>query len=274
MPSPILVGAVIYDPKVAVIWDSVQAFFAEQGCPIDSVFYSNYELMTDALIQRHIHLAWNSPLAWVDVVRRTQGNCRALAMRDSDRDRITHLLVRRESGITTIADLRGKTVATGAKDSPQATLLPLHLLQQHGLLPDQDFTLKRFDVMVGKHGDHMGGEFEALSSLQQGKSEACAVLDLNWERWKADGTAETQRLAVLASTSRFDHCNFTCLASFPQEEEQRWTEVLFQMSYENPAHREMMDLEGLQAWLPGRTTGYQDLSEAVSEQHFFEEQRR
>jgi len=100
------------------------------------------------------------------------------------------------------------------------------------------------------------------------------VLDLNWERWKADGTAETQRLAVLASTSRFDHCNFTCLASFPQEEEQRWKEVLFQMVYENPAHREMMDLEGLNAWLPGRTTGYQDLSEAVSEQHFFEEEHR
>lgn len=46
------------------------------------------------------------------------------------------------------------------------------------------------------------------------------------------------------------------------------------MRYENPAHREMMDLEGLQAWLPGRTTGYQELSEAVSEQHFFEEQQQ
>jgi ABC-type phosphate/phosphonate transport system substrate-binding protein len=149
----------------------------------------------------------------------------------------------------------------------------LHLLHQHGLLPDKDFTVKRFDVMVGKHGDHMGGELEALRSLQQGNSDACAVLDLNWERWKADGTADTQQLTVLASTHRFDHCNFTCLASFPQEEEQRWKEVLFQMCYENPAHREMMDLEGLQAWLPGRTTGYQELSEAVSEQHFFEEQQ-
>ncbi len=28
------------------------------------------------------------------------------------------------------------------------------------------------------------------------------------------------------------------------------------MRYDNPAHREMMDLEGLKAWLPGRTSGY------------------
>jgi ABC-type phosphate/phosphonate transport system substrate-binding protein len=190
-------------------------------------------------------------------------------MRDSDRDRLTYVLARRESSIVTIADLRGKTLATGAKDSPQATLLPLHLLRQHGLLPSTDFTLRRFDVMVGKHGDHIGGELEALKSLQQGQSDACTVLDRNWERWQADGTADTQRLAVLASTDHFDHCNFTCLASFPLEEELRWKDVLFRMVYENPAHREMMDLEGLKAWLPGRTTGYVDLTEAVNEQHFF-----
>jgi hypothetical protein len=43
------------------------------------------------------------------------------------------------------------------------------------------------------------------------------------------------------------------------------------MKYENPGHREMMDLEGLKAWLPGRTSGYAALTEAVKEQRFFEE---
>ena len=37
------------------------------------------------------------------------------------------------------------------------------------------------------------------------------------------------------------------------------------MRYDNPAHREMMDLEGLKAWLPGRTTGYAALADAVRE---------
>jgi hypothetical protein len=42
------------------------------------------------------------------------------------------------------------------------------------------------------------------------------------------------------------------------------------MDYENPKHREMMDLEGLRRWLPGRTTGYAALEAAVREQAFFE----
>ena len=36
------------------------------------------------------------------------------------------------------------------------------------------------------------------------------------------------------------------------------------MRYDNPAHREMMDLEGLKAWLPGRTSGFGPLTEAVA----------
>lgn len=271
MHSPILIGAVVYDPKVVVIWDIIKDFLNSEGYPMDYVFYSNYELQVEALLAGHIHIAWNSPLAWVDAQRLSNGGCRATAMRDTDRDRVTHLIVRRDSGIESLDDLRGKTVATGAQDSPQATLLPLHLLQSHSLRPHEDFAVRRFDVMVGKHGDHVGGELDALRSLQQGESDACAVLDLNWERWQFDGTADPETLVSLTTTQPFDHCNFTVLESFPAEEEERWREVLFRMSYDNPEHREMMDMEGLKAWMPGRTSSYAALTEAAEQQGFFQD---
>ena len=272
MPSPILVGAVIYDPKVAVIWDIIKDFFERKGCPIDCVYYTNYKMQVDALVGGHIVIAWNSPLAWVDAVRRTGGKCRAIAMRDTDRDRVTHILVHRDGGIKCLADLAGKTLATGAKDSPQATLLPLHLFKSHGLTVGLNLNLRRFDILVGKHGDHVGGELEALRCLQRGEAQASAALDLNWERWQADGTADAAKLAILQSTDPFDHCNFTVLDRFPRDREEHWTRVLFEMDYKNPAHREMMDMEGLKVWLPGRTSGYAALSEAVVEQKFFEQE--
>jgi len=269
--KPILVGAVIYEPKVAVIWDTIKQFFAAEGCPIDYVFYSNYELQVRALLDGHIDIAWNSPLAWVDVVRQSGGRCRALAMRDTDRDRVANVVVRAGSGIRAPGDLRGKVVATGALDSPQATLIPLQALRRHGLVPGRDFKLRRFDVLVGKHGDHIGGERDALRCLQHGEAHAACVLDLNWRRWTADGTVDAAQFEVLFGTPAFDHCNFTVLERFPQQEAERWVKTLFRMSYDNPAHREMMDLEGLTAWLPGRTTGYQTLTEAVGDQRFFEQ---
>ena len=76
---------------------------------------------------------------------------------------------------------------------------------------------------------------------------------------------------ILATTEPFDHCCFTVRADFPPEREQLFLRVLYSMSYDNPKHREMMDLEGLKAWVPGRTSGYGLLHEAVERQHFLRE---
>jgi len=270
MAGPVVVGAVLYDPKVSVIWEIIAQFFEAHGCPIEPVFYTNYEMQVEALLKGHVDVAWNSPLAWLDAQRRAGGRCRALAMRDTDRDRVSYI-VARQDGLRGVEDLRGKVVATGAKDSPQATLIPLQLLRRHGLVAGRDFELRRFDVLVGKHGDHVGGERQALDCLQRGEADAACVLDLNWRSWTADGTADPARHVVLAETPAFDHCNFTVGDSFPEERAQRWTDVLFRMSYDNPAHREMMDLEGLKAWLPGRTSGYEILAEATRDQRFFDD---
>jgi len=266
---PILVAAVIYDPKVAVIWEIITRFFDAAGCRMDCVFYTNYALQVDALLERQIDIAWNSPLAWVDAERRATGRCVALAMRDTDRDRVTHLVARAGGAVKRAADLRGRRVAVGAVDSPQATLLPLHHLRRRGLVAGKDFEVERHDVLVGKHGDHVGGEREALQSLLDGKSDAACVLDLNWRLWSADGTCDPKRIVVLETTPPFDHCNFTALRSFPRQRAEEWTRVLLSMDYAHPAHREMMDLEGLKAWMPGRVSGYRALREAVEEQNFF-----
>jgi phosphonate transport system substrate-binding protein len=270
MSKPVLIGAVIYDPRVSVIWDIIREFFSEQNCPIDVVYYTNYELLVQALKADHIDMAWNSPLAWLDSLRVTGGKCRAIAMRDTDQDRRTYFLVRKDSGITSLADLKGKTIALGAQDSPQAALIPLGHLVKSGLLPEKDFKFKRFDLLVGKHGDHIGGELEAFHSLKNNEVEVCAMLDMNWDTWTADGTISSEEYEILDRTAYFDHCVFTVKEDFPMDIEKKWLEVLFSMSYENPDHREMMDLEGLKEWKTGRVSGFGPLSHAVESVGFFE----
>src|SRR5688572_25933674 len=103
---PLSVGAVLYDPKVSVIWEIISDFFDAQRTPIDITFYTNYELQVDALTRGTIDIAWNSPLAWLDTVRRTGGACRAIAMRDTDRDRVSHIVARRDGSVKRPGDLR------------------------------------------------------------------------------------------------------------------------------------------------------------------------
>jgi phosphonate transport system substrate-binding protein len=271
MSAQLVVGAVLYDPKVAVIWDIIRDFFDANGCPMDVVYYTNYELQVSGLLSGHLDIAWNSPLAWLDSQRRSGGRCRAIAMRDTDRDRVSYIVVRKDNGITALEGLKGRTVAVGAKDSPQATLIPVGLLQRAGLEPNRNVTIRRFDLLVGKHGDHIGGELEAFRCLARGEADASTMLDLNWDTWSRDGTLNAAEYQRLATTDRFDHCVFTTREDLEPARQQAWLDVLFSMSYDEPAHREMMNLEGLREWLPGRTSGFGALEEATDRQRFFAE---
>ena len=124
-------------------------------------------------------------------------------------------------------------------------------------------------MLVGKHGDHVGGELDAFRCLERGEADASTVLDLVWKGWTKDGTADPARWRILATTDRFDHCVFTVREDFEPEREARWLDALYSMSYDNPDHRKMMDMEGLRQWLAGRTTGFGPLQEAVERQGFF-----
>jgi phosphonate transport system substrate-binding protein len=260
--NPIIVGAVLYDPKVSIIWEIIRGFFEEKGVPLDVVYYTNYELQVKALLGGHLDIAWNSPLAWLEAQQGSGGTCRAIAMRDTDRDRRTHIVVGGEQGgkttdeaIRSIGDLAGRTIAFGAQDSPQATLIPKEHLRRHGL-PGDAYTALGFDVLVGKHGDHIGGEQEAFGALHRGEAAATCMLDLNWEAWTRDGTVDPNRFRILSTTEPFDHCVFTVTQRFTEEREKAFLQALFSMDYADPKHREMMDLEGLKEWLPGRVSGF------------------
>lgn len=65
------VGAVIYDPKVTVIWGIIEKFFEDEGFPIEAIYYKDYKAQVDGLLEKEIDVAWNSPLAWLDSHLRT-----------------------------------------------------------------------------------------------------------------------------------------------------------------------------------------------------------
>lgn len=267
--SPLRVGAVAYDPKVVTIWEGFIPYFAKHGAPIDYVLFSSYDAQVEANLAGAIDVAWNSPLAWVKSQHLSDGKCRAIAMRDSDRDLTTKILVRKSSDTTNLDDLKGKTIAVGALDSPQATLIPLLLLAETGVVPGEDCQVLYHNVMVGKHGDHVGGERDAARALAAGRADAACVLDGNYTVFINEGTLDPGTTRVLASTPLFDHCNFTVKAELPQERWQPFVDILLGMSFENPDVRTLMELEGLKQWLPARTTGYALLQRAVDRFRFY-----
>lgn len=291
MTDTLILGAVAYDAKVVTIWEGFQRWFATRGLPFDFVLYGNYERQIEQHFAGAFDVAWNSPLAWLQTERvaRARGrSARAIAMRDTDQDLTSVVVVRADGPIRSVADLRGKRLGVGAGDSPQATMIPLQHLAELGLVADRDLHVQRFDVLVGKHGDHVGGERDAARALLAGEVDAASMIDGNHLLFTQEGTLPRGTTRVLTQTAPYDHCNFTVLdstvldgprsagsgeagsglaGSERAEPEQngtiaRFRELLLGMRYDDAEVRPLLDLEGLKAWRPGRTSGYTTLAAA------------
>lgn len=261
----ILLGAVAYDPKVVTIWEGFRKWFTARGLPFDYVLFSNYERLVEAHLRGHVNVAWNSPLAWLEAERaaaKAGRSARAIVMRDSDCDLTSVIVARRDSGITSIKDLRGKKIAFGASDSPQASLIPLAHLARNGLEPDRDFQMIKHEIAVGLHGDHIGGERHAARDLIEGRADAAVMIDSNHLGFSADGTLPPNSTVIVAQTGTYDHCNFTVFEG-DEGPFERFTELLLGQSYADPEVRPLLDLEGLKQWKPGRTSGYAQLEQAI-----------
>lgn len=271
--TTLLMGAVAYDPKVVTIWEGFRGWLEHQGLAFDSILYSNYERQVADLLAGRIHAAWNSPLAWIRAERLAAASgrqVRALVMRDTDRDLTSVVVARADSPISGVEDLCGKVVATGAVDSPQATLIPLSHLRACGV----EAIVRRFDVGVGLHGDHLGGERDAARALADGEVDAACMLDASHLLFTKEGTLTPGSTRVLTQTAPYDHCNMTVVDTAPRELAERFGSLLRSMSYADPSVRRLLDLEGLKVWEGGRTTGYAALARAVDEAGFYDAEGR
>ena len=271
--SELLLGAVAYDPKVVTIWDGFRTWLRDQDLGFDYVLYSNYDRQVEQLVGGQIGLAWNSPLAWIraSLLAGAAGvGLSPIVMRDTDCDLRSVIVVRDDSPAQTVQDLRGQVVATGAIDSPQATLLPLSLLHAAGIQAGRDVQVRRFDIGVGLHGDHIGGERAAARALAAGEVDAACMIDSNLLLFGREGVLPAGQTRIITQTEPYDHCTMTAGPAADVDLVARFQQLLLGMSYADPQLRPLLELEGLKEWRPARLSGYGQLERAVEETGFYD----
>lgn len=264
MSKPLIIGSVAYTPAVVTIWEGIREYFADSPAEMDFVLFSNYGRQVDALLAGQIDIAWNTNLAWVRTVLQTDGQCRALAQRDTDTVFQTIFVGRVGSALGGLEGLRGRRLALGSQDSAQAAILPVHYLREAGLGEDE-VELLRINSDIGKHGDTGRSELDALRAVMDDKADA-AALGIN--TWEAIGRDELMPGAfeVFWESPTYSHCNFTALPTLPDERAQPWVDHLLAMDFDNPVHRPILEMEGLRQWVLPRLEGYSSLFDAVKEQ--------
>jgi len=264
MTGTLIVGAVAYTPNVVPIWEGMRSYFSGDDSDMDFVLYSNYGRLVHSLLAGHIDIAWNTNLAYVRTVMQTDGQCVALAQRDTDVGFTTVFVARAGSDLTGAASLAGRRLALGSADSAHAAILPLYYLAKAGV-SESDMEVIRFDTDLGKHGDTGRSELDAVGAVLAGDADVAAIGISTWEAMGREALM-SDTLEVVWQTDGYCHCMFTALDALPQDRYSAWVDKLFAMDWEVPEHRRILELEGLKRWVRPHLDGYQDLFAAVREQ--------
>ena len=276
MSKTIWVGTVAYDPKVVTIWEGMRRYFHEEAhLPIEVVLFQSYEAQVLALLARpgeavpRIDIAWNTNLAYLQADEWSGHACRAIAMRDTDLGWMTKIVAVTGGPISTVADLKNRTLALGSRDSGHAAILPVYFLGQQGMREGSDYQTLRFDSDVGKHGDTGTSEVEVVRAVLDGRADAGAIGSPFWNTVRNERLVPEGGLREIWSSPTYNHCMFTARSDLNLELEHRFAEALLAMSYDNPVHRSILDAEGLQRWLKPSLDGYVALRQAAAQQGFF-----
>ena len=276
----ILLGAVAYDPKVVGIWDIIRDYSNEYGCKLDYVLFSNYERQVDSLLKGHIDIAWNTNVAWIRTLNATENKAKAIAMRDTDLHWSTKFVVKKDSKIKNIEDLKGKKLGVGSADSSQANIMAIYYLNKNGLkikesdinnseIDNESVNIIRYNSDLGKHGDTGRSEWDVLEGLKNGSLDAGTIGSNTWIRILEEGLYPDGDLISFYTSPDFCHCNFTVMPNIDSEISDNFVKMLMSQKKENPIIKKMMAMEGLNEWIitgEKELKGYDTLYEAMREQ--------
>ena len=152
MNQTIWVGAVAYNPKVVTIWEGMRRYFHQEAhLPVEVVLFQSYQAQVLALLAQPgerapgIDIAWTTNLAYLQADEWSGHACRAVAMRDTDLGWMTKIVAVAGGPISTLEDLRNRTLALGSRDSGHAAILPVYFLEQQGMCERGDYRTLRFD---------------------------------------------------------------------------------------------------------------------------------
>ncbi len=163
------------------------------GAPVRVTVASDYAAVIEALRNRSADLAFVHPGGYVLASREARARIVARNLWHGKSTFTSRIYVRKDRGVKTLEDLRGKTMAFVDPASSSGYIYPMVLLIERGLVKNRDpKTFFREVVFAGSHD-------AAMRALLNGHVDAIASFDLAREQYLPD-PAEREKLTFVAET--------------------------------------------------------------------------
>ena len=225
------------------------------GVPIRVTVASDYAAVVEALRNQTADLAFVHSAGYVLANREAKAMIVAKDQWHGHTSYTSRIYVRKDSGITTLEGLRGKTIAFVDPSSTSGYVYPMVMLIQKGLVQNRD--PKTFFKDFVYSGSHDAG----LVALLNGHVDALASFDMAREQYLKD-PAERERIIYIAETPEIPEAGIAARAELDPATFAKVRDALLQIRA--PAYAELLRrLYEIDGFAPANDRDYDPVRAAV-----------
>jgi phosphonate transport system substrate-binding protein len=223
------------------------------GMKVEFTPVSDYPAAVEALVNRKVDLVWLGGFTHVQARIRSGGRIVPLAQREEDTRFQSVFIAKTDSGIRTLADLKGRQISFGSQSSTSGHLMPRHFLLQAGLTPEKDF----------RRVAYSGAHDATIASVVSGKVDAAALDITVWKKFVAENKVDTQAVNVFFTTPPYFNYNWSVHADMPADLREKIKAALLALNPANPEHAEILKLNRATRYVPTTPENYKGLETAA-----------
>ena len=260
--EPIFISGVP-DQEAAVLerrFVTLAIYLSEKtGFDVQYKRYRTYQGPVSAFKDGRVHLAWFGGLSGVQA-RLAVPTAEAVAQRPGDDEFHSVFIASPDSGITTLADLSGKSFAFGSEDSNSGHLMPRYFMGEAGIDAENDL------ASFGFKGTHDN----TWKAVRDGEFDAGALNEVVWERQVAAGKVDPSKVDVFYRTPAYVNYHWLINRSIDESHGEGTADKLIAALLElDPAEggkaERIADSFSTDGFVPAETGSYQPIEDIARE---------
>jgi phosphonate transport system substrate-binding protein len=225
----------------------------QMGMKVEFTPVSDYPAAVEALVNKKVDLVWFGGFTHVQAQLRSGGKIIPVAQREEDTQFRSVFIAKTDSGIKTLADMKGKQVSFGSQSSTSGHLMPRSFLLQAGVDPDKDF----------RRVAYSGAHDATIAAVASGKVQAGALNISVWEKFVADKKVDTAKVRAFYTTPPYYDYNWTVHADMPAALREKLTQALLSLSRDSTEGKQILDLQRATRFVPTRAENYKGIEAAA-----------
>ena len=224
----------------------------ELGMDVKFVPVTDYAATVEGLAGGHLDMVWYGGFTFVQARRRT-GTAIPLVQREEDAHFHSKFIARAGSGIKTLQDLKGKTLAFGSESSTSGHLMPRYFLMKQGVDPNRDLARHAFS----------GAHDATAKWVESGKVDAGALNESVWKKLVDERKVDTSKVEVFYTTPDFYDYNWTVRGDLDPKIVQKIKAAFLALDPSRPEQKAVLDLQRTKKFIETRPENYLGIEEAA-----------